>query len=36
MFNDPQEKMTFEDAMKEIENLVYSHYKCDVSIDDDI
>ena len=36
MVNDPLEKMTFEDAMKELENLVYSLDKGYVSLDEAI
>ena len=36
MVNDPLEKMTFEDAMKELENLVDSLDKGDVSLDEAI
>ena len=36
MVDDPLEKMTFEDAMKELENLVDSLDKGDVSLDDAI
>ena len=36
MVNDPIEKMTFEDAMKELENLVDSLDKGDVSLDEAI
>jgi exodeoxyribonuclease VII small subunit len=36
MVNDPLEKMTFEDAMKELENLVESLDKGDVSLDEAI
>ena len=36
MVNDPLEKMTFEDAMKELENLVVSLDKGDVSLDEAI
>ena len=36
MVNDPLEKMTFEDAMKELENLVESLDKGDISLDEAI
>ena len=36
MVDDPLEKMTFEDAMKELENLVDSLDKGDVSLDEAI
>ena len=36
MVNDPLEKMTFEDAMKELENLVDALDKGDVSLDEAI
>ena len=36
MVNDPLEKMTFEDAMKELENLVDSLDKGDISLDEAI
>ena len=36
MVNNPLEKMTFEDAMKELENLVDSLDKGDVSLDEAI
>ena len=36
MVDDPLEKMTFEDAMKELENLVDALDKGDVSLDDAI
>ena len=36
MVDDPLEKMTFEDAMKELENLVESLDKGDVSLDEAI
>ena len=36
MFDDPLEKMTFEDAMNELENLVDSLDKGDVSLDEAI
>ena len=36
MVNDPLEKMTFEDAMKELENLVEALDKGDVSLDEAI
>ena len=36
MANDPVEKMNFEDAMKELENLVDSLDKGDVSLDEAI
>ena len=36
MVNDPLEKLTFEDAMKELENLVDSLDKGDVSLDEAI
>ena len=36
MINDPLEKMTFEDAMKELEKLVDSLDKGDVSLDEAI
>ncbi len=36
MVNNPIEKMTFEDAMKELENLVESLDKGDVSLDEAI
>lgn len=36
MVNDPLEKMTFEDAMKELENLVDTLDKGDVSLDEAI
>ena len=36
MVNDPLEKMTFEDAMKELEKLVDSLDKGDVSLDEAI
>ena len=36
MVNDPLEKMTFEDAMKELENLVDALDKVDVSLDEAI
>ena len=36
MVNDSLEKMTFEDAMKELENLVDALDKGDVSLDDAI
>ena len=36
MVNDPLEKMTFEDALKELENLVDALDKGDVSLDEAI
>ena len=36
MVNDPLQKMTFEDAMKELENLVDALDKGDVSLDEAI
>ena len=36
MVNDPLERMTFEDAMKELENLVDALDKGDVSLDEAI